>query len=98
MFCMKVYKVGFEILVAVCDEELVGKSFSDGFLKLEVSEKFYGRDVVGKDAILKSLRQATIANLVGERAVRLAVENGFVDAENIIFIGGVPHAQMVIMR
>jgi len=95
MFYMKVYRVGFEVLVAVCDKELIGKRFSDGFLKLEVSEKFYKGEVVGEDEILRFLRQATIANIVGERAVRIAVENGIIDAENIIFIEGVPHAQMV---
>ncbi|MHC1579542.1 MAG: DUF424 domain-containing protein [Candidatus Alkanophagales archaeon] len=95
MFYMKVYRVGFEVLVAVCDKELVGRRFSDGFLKLEVSEEFYKGEVVGEDEVLRSLRRATIANIVGERAVRVAVENGIIDAESIIFVEGVPHAQMV---
>jgi len=45
--------------------------------------------------VVASLRQATIANLVGERAVRCALANSFIEEANVIFIGGVPHAQMV---
>ncbi|HDI10382.1 MAG TPA: DUF424 family protein, partial [Euryarchaeota archaeon] len=36
-----------------------------------------------------------IANLVGERIVRAAIEAGYVREENVLIIGGVPHAQLV---
>jgi len=32
MFRMKIYKVGKEILVAVCDSDIVGKKFSENEL------------------------------------------------------------------
>jgi hypothetical protein len=41
------------------------------------------------------LKHATIANLVGKRAIKCAVDNNFIDDANVISVDGVPHAQMV---
>ena len=92
---IKRYDIGPDVLVAVCDIELIGKHLEEGGLTLEVSESFYKGEAVTESEVVASLRQATIANLVGERAVRCALANSFVEEANVIFIGGVPHAQMV---
>ena len=92
---IKRYDIGPDVLVAVCDIELIGKHLEEGGLTLEVSESFYKGEAVTESEVVASLRQATIANLVGERAVRCALANSFIEEANVIFIGGVPHAQMV---
>ena len=97
MFRMKIYRVKGEILVAVCDSELVGKIFREGDLKIEVKEDFYGKDEVGEEEVRRALRQATIANITGKRAVELAVRLGIIDRDRILKIGECLHAQMVVM-
>lgn len=92
---IKRYDIGPDVLVAVCDIELIGKHLEEGGLTLEVSESFYKGEAVTESEVVASLRQATIANLVGERAVRCALANSFIEEANVIFIEGVPHAQMV---
>ncbi len=94
---MKVYRVRGEILVAVCDAEIVGKTFRDGELKIEVKEDFYGFDEVGEEEVRRALRQATIANITGKRAVELAIKLGIIDKTRVLKIGECLHAQMVIM-
>jgi len=94
---LKVYNVGDEVLVAVCDEGLLGMEFSEGEVYLKVSTAFYGSERADYDEVVSALSEATIANLVGEQSVSCAVENGFVDASDIIYIEGVPHVQMVCM-
>ncbi len=96
-FRMKIYKVKGEIMVAVCDEEIVGMDFREGELRLEIKEEFYGKDVFDEDEVKKALKQATIANISGEKAVKLAVSIGIIDKNRILRIGGCPHAQMVVM-
>jgi hypothetical protein len=81
------------LLVTVCDDGLVGESFADGEVSLDVTESFYGGETVAPDAAVDSLERATVANLVGEETVALAVENGFVDPANVLDIEGTPHAQ-----
>ncbi len=94
---LKVYHVDEEVLVAVCDEGLLEKEFSEGDVHLKVSKSFYGEECADYDEVVSALGTATIANLVGELSVACAVENGFVEAKDVIFIEGVPHVQMVCM-
>ncbi len=96
-FRMKIYRVKGEVIVAVCDEEIVGMDFREGELRLEIKEDFYGKDVFDENEVKRALRQATIANISGERAVRLAISIGIVDENRVLRIGGCPHAQMVVM-
>jgi hypothetical protein len=95
MYRMKVYRVRGEILVAVCDSEIVGKVFKEGELKIEVREDFYGEREVGEDEVKNALRRATIANITGKKAVELAVKMGIVDRDRVLKIGDCLHAQMV---
>ncbi|WP_048149772.1 DUF424 domain-containing protein [Palaeococcus ferrophilus] len=97
MIYVKVYRVQGEVLVAACDEELLGKTFREGELKLEVKERFYGGEKVDEDALGPLLGEATIANLTGERCVKKAVELGYIDPERVLRIDGVPHAQLARM-
>lgn len=95
-FSVKVYRKKQEILIAACDTELLGKVFRDGELKLEVST-FYDGEEVGEEVLIERLKDATIANLTGERTVKSAIDNGFVCPNCVLRIAGVPHAQFVRM-
>lgn len=97
MFRMKVYNVRGEILVAVCDAELVGKVFSEGKLRIEVKESFYGTEEFEEKEVINALKKATIANITGEKAVSLAIKIGIVDRDKVLRISGCPHAQMVLL-
>lgn len=96
-FRMKIYRVRGEILVAVCDSEIVGKIFREGELKLEISEKFYGTEEFDEEDVKRALRNATIANLSGEKAVSLGVKLGIISKDRILYIDKCPHAQMVLL-
>lgn len=97
MICIKVYTKGTERLVAACDREVLGKTFREGNLKLEVTESFYMDDEVDEEALVNWLRLATIANLVGPITVDVAIKHGIIDQGCVIYIDGVPHAQMARM-
>ncbi|MEM4156166.1 MAG: DUF424 domain-containing protein [Archaeoglobaceae archaeon] len=94
---MKIYRVRGEVLVAVCDANLVGKVFREGSLKIEVKEDFYGNEEFGEKEVENALRKATIANITGEMAVELAIRLGIVDKDRILRIENCPHAQMVLI-
>jgi hypothetical protein len=97
MFRMKIYRVGEEVLVAVCDSDIVGKRFEEKGLKIEINENFYGIEEVREEEVKKALLEATIANISGERAVKLAISIGIVEEGNVLKIGNCWHAQMVLM-
>jgi len=94
---VKIYRVQGEILLAACDENLLGKTFREGELKLEVKERFYKGELRDIEDLERLLDEATIANLVGEKCVSKAIELGYVSEDRVLYIQGVPHAQMAKM-
>ncbi|KAB3545331.1 MAG: DUF424 family protein [ANME-2 cluster archaeon] len=94
---LKTHISGGTLLVAVCDQELVGQTFSDGTLTLEVSEFFYKGEITSLPDVGGALENAGIVNIVGKRSIAHAIEHGIITEDNIIVIDGVPHAQTVTM-
>ncbi len=92
-FYMKIYRVEKEVLVAVCDENLQDKVFEEGEVRLEITREFYGSELYTRGEVIVALRRATIANLSGEEAVAIGMEEGLIDKENVLKVKGVPHAQ-----
>ncbi len=94
---MRVYDLGKETLVAVCDSDIVGQKFVEEDLQIEIKENFYGEQEVEEDEVKKALQRATIANLSGKKAVKLAINHGVVEESNVLDIGGCWHAQMTVL-
>ncbi len=94
MFCYKIHKSEKDVILAVCDAELAGKTLSEGKLRLQVKEQFYCNAQSGEE-VVKLFEMATIINLVGEKIVVLAEKKGWLEMKNTIKINGVPHAQII---
>ena len=92
---LKEYHLRSDILIAVCDAELIGKRFEERGLFLTITESFYKGEEVTESEVVNSLKRATIANLVGERAIKCALDNHLIEEANVIFVAGVPHSQIV---
>lgn len=97
MISIKTYCHGKEFLVAACDTNLLGKTFSEGDLCLNVSPEFYDGFRGTEDLLKKYLSRATIANLVGEKVVKCTLKQGLITKDNILHIQGIPHAQFLVM-
>lgn len=89
-FAVKTTEYRGSILVNVCDEELVGRTVSEGNLKVHLTKEFYSGEVVDKGEALRLIRICSIVNLAGERAVSLALENMLGAKEAIREIEEVP--------
>ncbi len=87
-------------VVAVCDSDLVGKKFEEGKMQLDVRENFYGGEEVDLDKVVEILQRevnnyATF-NIVGEEAVRCALECGIISEGNVGKVDGVPFALVLL--
>jgi hypothetical protein len=90
-------KCGKYVLLATCDEELLGKTLTHGKLVFKVKEEFYkGPKMPVADAV-ELMKESTIVNMVGANIVKKAIEAGLVHPEAVLEISGVPHAQIVKM-
>lgn len=83
------------LLVSVCDPDVMGETFEDGPVSLTVDESFYGGDSVSEEEVVDSLARCSVANIVGEDSVDVAVEHGFVDETNVLDVDGTRHAQLL---
>ncbi len=92
---LKTYQTEQGLLAAAADEDLVGSTFEEDGVKLDVDEEFYGGEPSTREEVGDVLRQAATANLVGERTVEAGVESGEIDSDIVLEVEGVPHAQMV---
>lgn len=97
-FSCKIFREGDDVLLAVSDLSLVGKSFEEGDFHLEVSKDFYYGKECDRDAVLRLVKDATIVNAVGKRIIDLMVKERLVDKDTVLIIKGVPHAQLVKIR
>lgn len=95
--CLKTYQQGNETLIAICDSDILGCVFREGDLHIEVCSDFFGEEKASLSQVEAALRGATMANLVGCKAVGHAIRLGYVDEENVLSIDGVLYAQMVRM-
>lgn len=98
MLSLKIHKTRGEIMVAACDLEILGRKFSEGDRRIEVYSSFYKERVIGEEELGNFLLNATIANLVGQRAVGKAIELGYVDEGRVLKIGETVHAQFATIQ
>ena len=94
---VKTMRHGRDILVAICDVELLGKTLEGGRVPFKVSETFYKGVPADLDEALEAMRRATICNLVGKKIVEAAIENRMVHKSAVIYFGDIPHAQIVVL-
>jgi hypothetical protein len=85
---------GMEDIVAVCDRELLNTTIRHGELCVTIDSAFYGTTPAREEDVREALKNAGSINLMGERAVSLAVGMGMITRSACIMIGSVPHAQV----
>jgi hypothetical protein len=88
-------QVGRNVLLAVCDCELLGKTLREGKIVFKIKEEFYNGRKATVDEAMGMIDNSTIVNLVGKVCVEKAIAHGYVHPEAVIKIEGVPHAQIM---
>lgn len=98
MYWTKIFKTKQDLVVAICDQNLLGKEINLEKTKVKISKEFYGGKLISEHVAIRLLEQATIANLFGKEIIDIAERNGFIIKENSILIDGIPHAQFVKIK
>ena len=88
-------KVGRNVLLAICDSEILGKTLREGKIVFHIKEEFYNGGLVTLEEAVAMIENSTIVNMVGKNCVEKAIQKGYVHPEAVLEIEGVPHAQIV---
>jgi len=97
MITLRMHRCGKELVLAAADKGLLGETFREGDIKLEVCREFYEGEDADEETLLNRLSMCSVANLVGEETIGIAEREGYVSGECVLRIAGVPHAQLAKM-
>lgn len=92
---VKLKKNGKNILLAICDANLLGKTLKEGKIVFKITNEFYKGRKISVDQAVTMIENSTNVNLIGNSCVKKAIENGFVHPEAVIKIEGISHVQIV---
>ena len=85
-------------ILAMCDEELIGKVLSKGELCIDLDRyaDFYRGELVSeqKASVMVNEDEIFSANVVGERSVAVLMSKGLVGDNEVRKVGGVPFVQI----
>ena len=84
------------LILAVCDSDLLGKSYTEGKKQLDLKSSFYKGEETKEKEIEELMKQACMINLVGKKSVDLALKNKYIGKESVIFIAKIPHVQVLM--
>ncbi len=92
---MNLRKIGGNVLLAICDCEILGRTLREGKIVFNVKEEFYRGARVSIEEAVAMIENSTIVNMIGKNVVKKAIERGYVHPEAVLNIEGIPHAQIV---
>ena len=86
----------YRLIVAVCDEDLIGKKFEDGNKQLDLTGNFFkGEEKTEKEAeevIIDMQREDATFNIAGKKSCNLFRKLGLITEQGILYVNSVPVA------
>jgi hypothetical protein len=92
---VNIRKTGKNILLAICDSEMLGKTLRQGKIIFHIKNEFYNGGKTTVEEAVSMIENSTIVNIVGKNCVEKAIAKGYVHPDAVLQIEGVPHAQIV---
>ena len=89
-FSVKVSDYQKNMMLNMCDAELMGKDVVDGELEIHINENYYGKQLVDKSEAISLLKSASVMNLVGRETISLATDLGIGSESGIKIISDIP--------
>src|SRR3989338_7568396 len=87
-------------VVAICDNNLIGKKFEDGKKQLDVRESFYKGQEVELDELKRimilQIKEDCTFNIIGKESIRTAIETGIISEEQVRKVANIPFALTLI--
>lgn len=93
-FVMQEHRTDEGRLLAACDADIVGETFTEGETQLILDEEFYGTDHVELLDVLDALDGIATANLAGEALIEELVDADIIEEDEVKHVDGVPHVQL----
>ena len=90
LFSTKVVTASGNLMLNICDPELVDKTFEDGTTKIKINPNYYAERNVDEYEAKNLLKKCNSINMVGEKTISLATSLGIGSEKGIKRIEGIP--------
>ncbi|MBA0908934.1 MAG: DUF424 domain-containing protein [Nitrosarchaeum sp.] len=89
-FSFKVIEYQKNLMLNICDADLVGKVLSQNKLIISISKNYYGDQIIEKDEAEQLLRNSSIINMVGKNIISLCLSLEIGSEKGVKEISDVP--------
>ena len=90
LFSTKVISASGNLMLNICDPDLVDKTLDDGNKKIKINPNYYAERDVDEHEAKDLLEKCNSINMVGEKTISLATSLGIGSERSIRRIDGVP--------
>ena len=90
LFSTKIISASGNLMLNICDPELLDKTLQDGNTKIKINPNYYAERDVDEHEAKNLLTKCNSINMVGEKTVSLATSLGIGSEKSIRRIEGVP--------
>ncbi len=78
------------MMLNICDEELVGRTLKKGDFVMNVSQSYYGQRVIGRSEAEDLMRKCSILNMAGHQTIEMSINLKVGTRQGVKEIDGVP--------
>ncbi len=89
-FSVRVTDYQKNIMLNICDADLLGKNIVQDELNMNISKSYYGEKLVETEEAATLLKKSAIINMVGKETVSLSVKLGIGSETGIKTISNIP--------
>jgi|TARA_B100001540_G_scaffold92268_1_gene83320 hypothetical protein len=90
LYSTKIINASGNLMLNICDPELVNKTVHDGNTKIKINPSYYAQKDVDEHEAKNLLEKCTSINMVGEKTISLAISLGIGSEKSIRRIEGIP--------
>ncbi|MEM1682978.1 MAG: DUF424 family protein [Ignisphaera sp.] len=95
MYYVKIHHINNNSIVAICDEEILGKVFKEGDIILDVSPNFYKGERVDFETVLRIIEEGEIVVVTGRRIIKKLSQLGLVNEDYALKVEDQLHIQII---
>lgn len=85
-------------VLALCDDELVGKKISGKEAVLDLTSDFYKGEKLSDEKLKKCVEDAYIINCVGKKSIKFLIALKVLEEKNVGYVNKTPHAQIIQIK
>ena len=90
LFSTKVITASGNLMLNICDSELIDKTFHDGNTKITIKSNYYAERDVDEHEAKNLLKKCNSINMVGKKTTSLAISLGIGSEKSIRLIEDIP--------